>query len=131
MKSIFLTLALGLALVACNKSENETAKTDDGATQIAAANAQQVDIKVPTIQCNSCVGNVEDVLTAVDGVSTVKIDLGTKIAQASFDPAKTSLVALEKAIALAGYDANETKSDSTAYAALDACCKVNGGHDSN
>ena len=131
MKSIFLTLALGLALVACNKPENEAAKTADGATQVAAANVQQVDIKVPSVQCNSCVGHVEDALTAVEGVSSVKIDLSTKVAQASFDPAKTSLAALEKAIALAGYDANETKSDSAAYAALDACCKVPGSHDSN
>jgi len=130
MKSIFLTLALGLALGACNKAENETAKTDDGATPIAAS-VQQVDIKVPTIQCNSCVGHVEDALTAVDGVSGVKIDLDAEVAHASFDPAKTSLAALEKAITLAGYDANETKSYSAAYAALDACCKVPGSHDSN
>ncbi len=130
MKSIFLTLALGLALVACNKPENEAAKTADGATQVAA-NVQQVDIKVPSVQCNSCVGHVEDALTAVEGVSSVKVDLSTKVAQASFDPAQTSLAALEKAIALAGYDANETKSDSAAYAALDACCKVPGSHDSN
>jgi len=131
MKSTLLTLALGLTLLACNKSENEPAKTSDNSTQVAAATAQQVDIKVPTIQCNSCVGNVEEALIAVDGVSSVKIDLGAKVAQASFDPAKTSLAALEKAITLAGYDANETKSDSAAYAALDACCKVPGSHDSN
>ena len=126
MKSTLLTLAVSLALMACNKPENDAAKTSDG-----AATVQQVDIKVPTIQCNSCVGHVEDALTAVEGVSKVKVDLKTKVAQASFDPAKTSLAALEKAISLAGYDANETKSDSTAYAALDACCKVPGSHDSN
>lgn len=131
MKSTLLTLALSVLLVACNKPENEAAKTGEGSTQMAAATVQQVDIKVPTIQCNSCVGHVEDALTAVEGVSNVKVDLNTKVAQASFDPAKTSLAALEKAVALAGYDANETKSDSAAYAALDACCKVPSSHDSN
>jgi copper ion binding protein len=130
MKHTFLTLALGLALVACSKPENEQAATKNGSAQLAAS-MQQIDIKVPTIQCNSCVAHVEDALSAVDGVSAVKIDLKTKIAQASFDPAKTSLAAIEKAISLAGYDANETKSDSSAYAALDACCKVPGSHDSN
>jgi hypothetical protein len=38
---------------------------------------------------------------------------------------------MEKAISLSGYDANETKSDSSAYAALDACCRVPGSHDAN
>jgi len=130
MKLIFLTLTLGLALFACSKPENEQAATKNGSTQFAAG-VQQVDIKVPTIQCNSCVAHVEEALSAVDGVSAVKIDLKAKITQASFDPTKTNLAAMEKAIALAGYDANETKSDSAAYAALDACCKVPGSHDSN
>lgn len=127
MKFILLTLALSLALTACKKSENEPSQTGDG----SVAGVQQVDIKVPTIQCGSCVAHVEDALSAVDGVSTVKINLKAKIAQTSFDPAKTNLAAMERAISLAGYDANETKSDSAAYAALDACCKVSGGHDSN
>jgi periplasmic mercuric ion binding protein len=110
-KIIILTLALGVALFACQKSEQ-------------AATASQVDIKVPTIQCQSCVKNVKTALQKLEGVKTASVDLKTKVAQVSFDPASLTLADLENAIAKAGYDANDTKRDSLAYEDLDACCKV-------
>lgn len=129
MKSSFLTLALSLALVACNKPESEQAAKTNGETpQLAAAGMTQTDIKVPTMQCGSCANHVEEALKGVDGVSTIKVDLETKVAQVNFDPAKTTLAAMEKAISMAGYDANDTKRDSAAYAELDACCKVPESH---
>jgi len=117
MKQILLTMFVGLALIACNKSEQQQA--DEMTASLA-----QVDIKVPTIQCNSCVANVEAALKEVEGVNSSKTNLQAKITQVSFDPAKSSLAAMEKAIAMAGYDANDTKRDSTGYAELDACCKL-------
>lgn len=84
----------------------------------------QVEIKVQTIQCNSCVAYVEEALKEVEGVKETKINLESKIAQVSFDPAMTNLAAMERAITMAGYDANNAKSDSAAYAELDACCKI-------
>ncbi len=110
-KIIFLIFALGVALGACQKSEQ-------------AATASQVDIKVPTIQCESCVKNVKTALQKLEGVKTASVDLKTKVAQVSFDPANLTLADLENAIAKAGYDANDTKRDSLAYEDLDACCKL-------
>jgi copper chaperone CopZ len=111
IKHTFLAIILNLALVACGNSEK-------------AATVSQVEIKVPTIQCGSCKANVEEALQALDGIRSATVDLEKKIAQASFDPAKTNLAAMEKAIAMAGYDANDTKRDPQAYADLDACCKL-------
>jgi copper ion binding protein len=117
MKHVFWALALGLALFACDKSGQGQAET--------------AEIKVPTIQCNRCVAHVERALSGVNGVSAVKVNLESRIAQVSFDPGKTNLAAVEKSISRAGYDANETKSDPDAYAALAACCKVPETSDSN
>ncbi|MCG3120957.1 MAG: hypothetical protein ALAOOOJD_03878 [bacterium] len=129
IKSTFLTLALGLALMACNKPEQEQAAKANGDTpQLTAGNVTQTTIKVPTIQCGSCVSHVEEALKGVDGVSTIKVNLETKIAEVNFDPVKTNLAAMEKAISMAGYDANDTKSDPAAYAELDACCKIPESH---
>ena len=96
------------------------------ATDMAAEQSQseQAQIKLATIQCNTCVATVEKALKEVEGVDATKIDLETKLAQVSFDPAKTNLAAIENVIALAGYDANDTKRDSTGYAGLPACCKL-------
>jgi len=124
MKQILLAVFLSWALIACNKSEQEKA---DGANSNGNS-VTQVEIKVPTIQCNSCVAHVEAALKEVEGVSATKINLESKIAQVSFDPAMTNLAAMEKAITMAGYDANEAKSDSVAYAELDACCKIPESH---
>ncbi len=110
-KIIILIFALGVILVACKKSEQ-------------AATASQVDIKVATIQCESCVNNVKVALQELEGVKSAQVDLTAKVAQVSFDAAALGLSDLENAIAKAGYDANDTKRDSLAYEDLDACCKL-------
>ncbi|MGH7454985.1 MAG: heavy-metal-associated domain-containing protein [bacterium] len=110
-KLIIPAIALGVALGACQKSEQ-------------TATASQVDIKVATIQCESCVNNVKVALQELEGVKTASVDLKTKVAQVSFDPASLTLADLENAIAKAGYDANDTKRDSLGYSDLDACCKL-------
>lgn len=88
-------------------------------------------IALPSIQCGSCVAKVEKALQALDGVKSVTVTLANKTAAVKFAPAKLQLADLEKAIAAAGYDANDTPREPEAYAALDACCKVpedGGGH---
>ena len=94
-------------------------------------NTAQTTINVPSIQCGSCVAKVEKALQALDGVKSAKVTLAAKTANVSFMTAKLQLADLEKTIAAAGYDANETPRDIAAYAELDACCKVpedGGGH---
>ncbi len=88
-------------------------------------------IDVSSIQCGSCVAKVENALQALDGVKSVKVTLAAKTASVSFMPSKLQLADLEKAIAAAGYDANDTPREPEAYAALDPCCKTpedGGGH---
>jgi copper chaperone CopZ len=80
-------------------------------------------IKVPTIVCGSCVTTVTKALKKVDGVKTAKVDLKKKTATVKYASTKVTVDKLEKAITMAGYDANNLKRNPEAYEKLDACCK--------
>lgn len=119
IKRLLLSLALGFALTACSESEQSQAAGNAEPTNISEAK-----ISVPTVQCGSCQANIEIALKELEGVKSAKVDLNTKIASVSYDAMKADLAALENAVAMAGYDANNIKRDSTAYAGLEACCKL-------
>jgi len=81
-------------------------------------------ISIPTIQCETCVKTVQLAVKKLAGVKSVSVDLKKKIAHVNFDPAKISLEKIEKAIAAAGYDANDVKRDEVAHAKLPKCCQL-------
>ena len=126
LRTFILSLTAFLLTSACSDAEQKTGISKKTAMQYAKA-----EIKVPTIQCNSCATNVENAVLDLEGVDEAEVNLKAKVVSVSFDDAKVVVADLERAIAKAGYDANETLRDSTAYAALDACCKIpedGGGH---
>jgi copper chaperone CopZ len=91
--------AVGLSATACSESYAE------------------VEIKLPTVQCDACVLTVTKALEKVDGVSEANVDLNGKVV-------RTSVVKLEQVIVKAGYAANDKKANAESYAGLPACCKV-------
>ncbi|MGA3243466.1 MAG: heavy metal-associated domain-containing protein [Bacteroidota bacterium] len=115
LMSLFIALLLILAVVSAQPQQ----KVKTSATKIDTTM-----INVPTIVCNSCISTITKALKKVDGVKSTKIDLKMKIATVTYASTKTSLSKIEKAIAKAGYDANNTKRDPAAYEKLDACCKA-------
>jgi copper chaperone CopZ len=90
----------------------------------ASAKVLKTTISVPTIVCGSCVTTVTNALKKVDGVKTAKVDLKKKTATVTYASMKVTVDKLEKAIADAGYDANNVKRNADAYEKLDACCKA-------
>ena len=124
--------AFGTLVMSCSSPEREQsapAERANGSAQIAQAS--QVEIKVPTIQCKNCVANIEKALTGMEGVQSSKVNLESKLATVSYDGSKLGLGDLEKAITAAGYDANDKQRDPEAYDMLDVCCKEpkdGGGH---
>jgi copper ion binding protein len=97
--------------------------TRQNKTQSSPAKPKVAMISLPTMQCNTCVETIQKAVEKVEGVQAVNVDLKKKMAHVDFDPTKTSREKIEKAIAAAGYDANETKRDEKAHAALPACCR--------
>jgi copper ion binding protein len=93
-------------------------------TKKASSQVLKTTIKVPTIICGTCVRTVTSAVEKLDGVRTVKVDLKKKTATVTYASTKVSVDQLEKAIADAGYDANNLKRNPDAYEKLDSCCKV-------
>jgi copper chaperone CopZ len=119
------TTALSLLFVAavCFGGNLDDHNARQKQTQSSPAKPGMAVISLPTIQCSTCVETIQKALEKVGGVRSVSVDLKGKTAHVEFDPAKTSLEKIEKTIAAAGYDANDTKRDEKAHAGLPMCCR--------
>ena len=69
----------------------------------ALAATKTVTLAVPSMDCAMCPITVKKALKAVPGVSKIDVSLAKKDAVVTFDDAKTSVSALTKATANAGY----------------------------
>ena len=76
--------------------------------------------------CEMCKDRIEKAAMAINGVSVASWDLKTKQLHLNFDPAKTSVDEIAKAVAKAGHDNDKYKTDQSTYDALPACCKYRG-----
>ena len=56
------------------------------------------------MSCEGCVASVTRVLKALPGVENVEVSLSLGAASVNYDPARTGMPALRKAIEDAGYD---------------------------
>lgn len=76
------------------------------------------------LQCSSCGQNINDqIRDAEKGIKKVKINPKENTITVTYASDKTNPEAIRKAIALAGYDADEVKADKASYEKLDACCR--------
>jgi Cu+-exporting ATPase len=55
--------------------------------------------------CTSCASRVTRAVRKLDGVESVKVDLGADSATVGFDAARTTRAAIGEAVRKAGYDA--------------------------
>lgn len=61
-------------------------------------------IPIEGMTCTSCVAHITKAVRKIEGVETVKVDLGSESAIVGFDSARTSLAAIGAAIQNAGYE---------------------------
>lgn len=107
-----------------NQTDTKTDTKDPNMHSSTDKNAEHVEVKLPTMQCSICKKNIEKAVNKVPGTIDVKVDKNEKVAHINYDKSKTDLSKIEKAITMAGYDANDKKADPTAYQELDDCCKL-------
>jgi copper chaperone CopZ len=107
-----------------NMDKNMDKNTDQNMKKSGDKNAEHVTVKLPTMQCSICKKNIEKAVNKVPGTIDVNVDKNEKVAHVNFDKTKTDLSRIEKAITMAGYDANDKKADPDAYQNLDDCCKL-------
>lgn len=120
MKKILLMLAL-ITLTAAYASTDAIGQQTKKTTEMKPVT------KNATLQaagkCDMCKKRIEKAALSVEGVSTASWDLKKKQLSVDFDPAKTSLDSISKAVAKAGHDTEKYKADQATYDALPSCCK--------
>ena len=108
IKDVGLSILFSLLMISCNGASEE------------------IIINTPTIQCVMCQKIIEVGLAKVDGISNPRVDLKTKKTVLFYNPEKTNVKLIEKAVSDLGYQANDLKANSTSYADLPDCCKIGG-----
>jgi copper chaperone len=66
---------------------------------------ETVELKVEGMDCQGCVKSVTRTLSGVPGVQKVDVSLAAANATVTYDPAKTSVPDMKKAVERAGYKA--------------------------
>lgn len=78
-------------------------------------------------KCGMCKKNIEKAAKSIDGVEAAKWCPKGKKLSVAFDDSKTSVKAIQKAVAAAGYDTDKYKASKKVYNALPECCKYRNG----
>jgi len=103
---IVLLLAVGTAVSAQTGTKNQGPKTET--------------FKVSG-KCDMCKTRIEKTAKK-EGATKANWDEKTAILTVTFDPAKTSVDAISKKLALVGHDTEKYKADDKVYEALPSCC---------
>lgn len=88
---------------------------------------ETVKIKTSAI-CEMCKERIEKKLAFTKGVaeSNLNVESKDKVVTVTFNPKKTSVDKIKKAISEVGYDAEEVAADAKGYEKLPSCCKKGG-----
>lgn len=73
-------------------------------------------------KCGMCEKRIEKAALAVKGVDAADWNKDTKMLEVKFDKSQTSEKQIEQAVAKAGHDTPDFRSDDKVYDKLPACC---------
>lgn len=73
--------------------------------------------------CESCKNRLESRLGKLAGISSVHLDIASKMLTVIYDPKDLNQEKLEEKITEIGYDANTKIAKKSAYKRLPACCR--------
>lgn len=90
----------------------------------ASAQKKQEEVKIKTSAiCKMCKATIERQLAFTKGVESSDLDVSSKVVTVTYNPKKTDIAAIKKAINESGYDADESPAEPKAYNKLESCCK--------
>jgi mercuric ion binding protein len=93
--ALVVTFAVAISVVLRTHSSEPGARRPTSAT---SAPTRVVTLSVPEMDCAGCAVGVKVAAGKVEGVYDVKVDLETRLAMVSFDPARTTPEAIADAI---------------------------------
>lgn len=74
-------------------------------------------------KCGMCKSRIERDLGLTKGVEKATLRLTDKVVVVDYNPEKTNVEALKKAISMIGYDAEEVVANQKSHDRLPACCQ--------
>ena len=74
-------------------------------------------------QCDMCKAKIEGKLGEAKGVRMVALDIRSKKVTVKYNPEKTTVDDIKRAITALGYDADEAKGNPEAHKNLPTCCQ--------
>ena len=117
MKTIIITITLLTLTAFPLQSQKQTLKAKKSEPAVVAT------IAVNSVKCSMCASTVTDAVMELDGVKNVEVDVDEQVATVTYLSKKVKKADIEKAIANAGYNANEVRRDDEAYKKLPICCR--------
>lgn len=121
MKKVILSALLiaAVGFTSCKSEQKDSTKNVEKTQELA-----MIDTSFGVRgNCGMCKTAIEKAANAVDGVTKVTWDKDKKKVDVTFDNSKTTVNAIEKAIAASGYDTENELGDLNAYDNLPGCCK--------
>ncbi|HET8803965.1 MAG TPA: heavy metal-associated domain-containing protein [Aequorivita sp.] len=108
MKSIYGSLIFILSvmtLVGCNENNNKSTVSDNEKVE----EIEKISVKIPIegMSCMSCVANVKNTLSDLNGVTEVRMSLKNKETTLQYNPQEISLDSIRQAIDKIGYEAGK------------------------
>ncbi|MEA4997652.1 MAG: cation transporter [Petrimonas sp.] len=122
---ILVTFALsGLLFISCNSGTSKENKTEREHIEMTpgTVNEEHAMLGVKG-SCEMCKDRIEKAAKSVEDVTFASWDMEKQELHLNFDPDKTSIETISKAIAAAGHDTDKDKAPDEVYNALPACCK--------
>ena len=98
-----------------------------GIAQDATKGLEEIKITTSAV-CDMCKTTIEKAMAYEKGVKKSSLDVESKVLTVEYNPKKTSLEKIKKAVTEAGYDADEISADPKAYDNLNPCCKKDFKH---
>jgi copper chaperone CopZ len=123
MKKVILSVVVVLATIVLTSCKSESKKEKVTKTEISKENGITAITFGVRGNCTMCKKTIEKAANSVEGVSIATWDVGKKKIDVSFDDAKTSAMAIHKAIAASGYDTEKHVGSEDAYNGLPGCCQ--------
>lgn len=91
-------------------------------TILVAGPKEILKVKTSAI-CEMCKSKIEKNLALTKGVKSANLNLEDKVVTVEYNSEKTNALAIRKAIAEVGYDADDMPAEKAGYDKLSDCCK--------
>ena len=102
MKNLFFIALIAAFIAGCSGKSTSTDNAVQATTNAVAE--KTVTLAIDGMTCTGCENTVQEAVTKIDGVKSIKASHLDSTAVVSFDASKTSIAAIGDAITEAGYE---------------------------